>query len=40
MALKIRQKYNMNIPRDFVHNIMSDLDPDGLAQRKPGAKKK
>ena len=40
MALKVRQKYNLNIQRDAVHNIMYSLDPDGLAKRKPGTKKK
>jgi hypothetical protein len=39
MTHKIRQKYDMRVPRDLVHNIMFDLDPDGLAARAPGAKK-
>jgi hypothetical protein len=30
----------MKVPRDLVHNLMFDIDPDGLAARQPGAKKK
>ena len=40
MHLKLRQKYSMNLPRDYVHNLMSEADPEGLAERRPGFKKK
>ena len=40
MTQKIRQKYKMKVPRDLVHNLMFYIDPDGLAARLPGAKKK
>ena len=40
MTLKVREKYNLNIQRDSVHNITFDLDPDGLDKRKPGAKRR
>ena len=39
MTHKLRQKYNLKVPRELVHNVMFDLDPDGLAARAPGAKK-
>lgn len=38
MTQKIRQKYHLKVPRDMVHAIMSDVDQDGLAARRPGAK--
>lgn len=36
---KIRQKYAMKIPRDAIHNIMYEIDPDMLNERRPGTKK-
>ena len=39
MAQKLQQKHNMKVPRDLVYDIMTDLDPEGLKQRAPGAKK-
>lgn len=39
MTHKLRQKYNLKVPRDLVHNVTFDLDPDGLAARASGAKK-
>ena len=40
MTQKICQKYKMKVPRDLVHNLMFDIDQDGLAARLPVAKKK
>ena len=40
MTQKIRQKHDMKVPRDLVHNVMYDLDAEGLKARAPGAKKK
>jgi hypothetical protein len=40
MTQKIRQKYELKVPRARVHDLMFELDPDGLARRTPGAKKK
>ena len=40
MHLKLRQKYDMNLPRDDVYNLLSEADPEGLAERRPGFKKK
>ena len=36
MHNKIRQEYELNVPRDLVHDVMYELDPDGLAARRPG----
>ena len=33
MHKKIRQDYNLLVPRDAVHNVMFDLDPEGLEAR-------
>ena len=33
MHKKIRQEYNLFVPRDAVHNIMYELDPEGLESR-------
>lgn len=35
MQSKLRKEYKLNIPRDLVHDVMFDLDPDGLAQDVP-----
>ena len=41
MHRKIRQEYGINVTRDQVYNVMSDLDPEGLEARGGiGAKKK
>ena len=40
MTQKIRQKHDMKVPRDLVHNVMYDLDAEGLEARAPGAKKR
>ena len=40
MQNKIRQKYGLLAPRDKIYDIMYELDPDGLEQRRPGLKKK
>jgi hypothetical protein len=33
MQKKVRQEHNFNVPRDLVHAVMVDLDPEGLEQR-------
>ena len=40
MTQKIRQKHDMKVPRNLVHDVMYDLDAEGLKARAPGAKKK
>ena len=40
MHLKLRQKYELKVPRHMVHNIMYELAPDQLEQRTPGQKAK
>ena len=40
MHQKIRQKYQLNVSRDMVYDLMYDIDPDRLAGRLPGLKKK
>ena len=40
MHLKLRQKYDLNLPRDLVYNIMSTDYKDVLEERRPGIKKK
>jgi len=37
---KIRQKYDLRVPRDLVHNLMYDTAPELLEERRPGNKKK
>ena len=39
MQEKIRQEYELNVPRDLVHAVMYDLDPGGLKVHDVGAKK-
>lgn len=39
MQNKLRQEYRINVPRDLVHNVMTELDPEGLAARCPTGKK-
>lgn len=40
MQKKIRQEYDLNVPRDLVHAVMYDLHPEGLEARGLGAKKR
>ena len=40
MTLKVRQKHKLNVPRDLVYAAMTDVDPQGLDDRKPAFKKK
>ena len=40
MYLKIRQTYELNVPRDLVYDLLTEADPEGLEQRRPGFKKK
>lgn len=37
---KIQQEHELNVPRDLVHTVMYDLDPEGLEARSVGAKKR
>ena len=37
---KIRQVHDLDVPRDLVHAVMYDLDPEGLECRAVLAKKK
>ena len=32
MQNKLRHEYKLNVPRDLVHYVMFDLDPDGLVR--------
>ncbi len=40
MQKKIRQVHDIRVPRDLVHAVMYDIDPEGLEQRIPGLKRK
>ena len=40
MQKKIRQEHELNVPRDLVHAVMYDLDPEGLEARSVGEKKR
>ena len=33
MQNRLKQEYKLSVPRDMVHDVMFDLDPDGLAAR-------
>ena len=39
MHNKIKQEYLLNVPRNLVHAVMFDLDPEGLEARCPTVKK-
>jgi hypothetical protein len=39
MYHKVQQERNLNVPRDLVHAVMYELDPDGLAARGPVGEK-
>ena len=40
MYLKIRQKNGLNVTRDQVYDVMTDVDLEGLRQRQPRFKRK
>ena len=40
MHHKIRQVHGLNVTRDQVYAAITDVDPDGLENRKPILKKK
>lgn len=40
MYNKIRQEYHLNVPRNLVHAVMFDVDPDGLADRDPTVRRR
>ena len=40
MHQKVRQKYDLKVPRHLVHNLMFDLAPEELEKRRPGQKHK
>ena len=40
MDLKIRQKNGLNVARDQVHDVMTDVDLKGLRQRQPRFERK
>ena len=40
MQKKLRQVYGLRVPRDFVHAVMYNVDPDALEERAPCFKKK
>ena len=40
MQQKIRQKYNLKVPRDRIYDLMYDIDSDRLEERRPWLKKK
>ena len=40
MYHKIRQEHNLNAPRNLIHALMYDIDPEGLEARCPVGKKK
>ena len=40
MHRKVRQEHGLNVPRDLVHAVMYELDPEGLESRAVGARRK
>ena len=40
MHRKVRQEHGLNVPRDLVHAVMYEFDPEGLESRAVGAKRK
>ena len=40
MHKKLRLRYGLNTPRNRVYDVMTDVDPEGLENRRPGAKTK
>lgn len=39
MQANIRETHSLNVPRDLVHAMMFDIDPEDLEARAPGTKK-
>ena len=40
MQKKIRQLYELNVPRGLVYDVMYNLDPKCLEERDPGRRKR
>ena len=40
MHRKVRQEHGLNVPRDLVHAVMYELDPEGFESRAVGARRK
>ena len=40
MQKKLRKVHKLNVPRELVHNVMYELDPEGLEGRRLGKKEK
>ena len=40
MHVKVRQEHGLNVPRDLVHAVMYELDPEGLESRAVGPRRK
>ena len=40
MQKKVRQTHGLLVPRDLVHAVMFDMDPEGLQGRAPGKKER
>ena len=40
MNHKLRTEHNVQVPRHLVHNVMAELDPEGLEARNLSKKKK
>jgi hypothetical protein len=40
MHKKVRQEHGLNVPRDLVHAVMYEIDPEGLESRAVGPKRK
>lgn len=40
MQQKVRQVHGLNVPRQLVHDVMYQLDPEALENRMPGKRKK
>ena len=38
MNQKLRAKYSFHLPRHLVHNVMRDVDPEGIAARQVNKK--
>ena len=39
MHKKLRQQHKLNVPRDLVHAVMQEVDPEGLQERCVGTGK-